>query len=398
MEIWTCEGVIAHSQPHLDEYAAGWLLARFGGLQFPGIDSASLSTWGTGGLPPDGRSAQSWVEDGYVLLGIGRSDCPGCFDEHPGPGYAGKPEECVTSLAAEYLGLKELPELKQLLEYVIANDVRGVAGKMDLNRAVQELNQQFPNDPETVKQWVRWGLDKWLAVRQQFGPVEIPKGKILTGRFELNALAKELKRVADSVEVDQWVAFAEEAHQRSQAEFVQAKEEYPKQARQIQIAAPGRSIIMAVVESDNPKMVAACRHNGAQFVVIRQSTGHTQILAKPGFNFPMAEVAKALRLLEQQAAGEALVTDPVLLVQEGRLEQVPEWFYFPGTSSVMNGSRSATDVMPTKLSLATIRAAVEVALSAKLHPDCPVRSCAGAVCSWYQFGLSRCQAIQASAA
>ena len=63
--------IVTHSRPHLDEIAAIWILRKFGEQTFPGISTAQLIFWETGGQTPDGRSSQEYDNEGYLLLGVG---------------------------------------------------------------------------------------------------------------------------------------------------------------------------------------------------------------------------------------------------------------------------------------------------------------------------------------
>lgn len=347
--------IATHVKPHLDEIAAIWLLRKFGEATLPGSSTAKVLFWGNGGSTPDGRPAEIWEKEGVLLLGIGG----GRFDEHPSGASNGRKEgECTTTLVAKALGIEDNPVFKKILRYVLTEDTKGGDSPFGLAALVKLLHDQLPEEPERVMDWTMTALDAKLNEQEQFN------------------------------------AFPEE--------------EWRRIATLEEISGPrDRKYKLAVVLSDNPqaaKFARSLRGGRADIVVVKRSTGHVQIFTNngKGFRISLRDVAQSLRIMEQEAKGERRNVDFVKLGAEGKLEGAEEWFYHLQGQMLLNGSLTATDVPPTKLSLDEIRNALVAALDPRAFSPEHRENCLAGICTasgqrpcaWYKLGLQRCRQIR----
>jgi hypothetical protein len=295
--------VVTHNRPHLDEIMALWLIYAFGAKILPGADTAKILFDGKGGELWQDRSPADLEKEGFVLLGVGG----GRFDEHPGADVRRKHGKCCAELVAEFLGVHLDPNLRHLMKYVRETDLGPDSSHFALAGLVKKAHAAYPNDPIAV---------------------------ITHTMFYL------------------------EAEYRNQLAFSRALEWVKTEARieEFEVQGGRGTLVMVVGQTDLENFGAAARyyHKDAAIVVQRTSSGNTQIYtnAKTGMN--LRGVVVRLRQAEQKAAGQDVSADVELLGREGKIPDVPEWYYQPGAEFVLNGSLSCPDVPPTRIALERI--------------------------------------------
>lgn len=341
--------IVTHERPHLDEIVAIWLLRKFGEQMFPGIDTAKVVFWKTGGVTPDGRTAEEYEADGVLLVGVGG----GQFDEHPTTNGERKQGDCAATLIAKAIGVEDDPALELLLKYVVDNDTKGAGHPLDIAHLATLLHQRYPNNPEKVMEWVTEGI---------------------------------------------------EAKYREQYEFwTLTREEYERVAEVEEVWGPdGRTLTMVTVVSDSEQMSKFARFRGAAVVIQKRSSGNVQIFTNKRFGLVLYDVAQMLRLAEQETKSNVVTTDWKTLAAEGKVEGAEEWFFHEKLQALLNGSSTAKDVPPTRLTLDIIKEVVRIGINpdvfeASRAPDCRRGICTATAsdpCSWYSWGLHRCRKIR----
>ncbi len=345
--------VVTHERPHIDEIGAIWLLRRFGQDLFPGIAEAKVIFWGNGGETPDGRTALDWEDDGYLLVGVGR----GRFDEHPDllNGGARKKEECAATLVAKFLEVEDDPALEKILRYIKNDDLKGGSGSFDLGKLAQVMYQTH-----------------------------------------------------DQLEVITWATLALEAKYQEQLTFwTDTRNEFETKVAIQEVAGPGRLLRLAIIESDSDQigMFYRTRVAGDNAVLIqRRSTGHILIHTNRKHGLKLGDVARLIRVAEIKTKGPVKgKLDWPALEQEGKFPQAEEWHYAAGEiQALMNGSLTATDVHPTKLSLEQVVELVKIGLNPSgFEPTrehlCKRGVCLSSVnnpCPLYEAGLGRCRSVR----
>ena len=297
--------IATHFRPHLDEIAAIWFLVIFGGAMFPGIRDAKIVYWTNGGETPDGRNGDEWEKEGVLCVGVGG----GRFDEHPAKGQPRKKGKCAATLVAKALGLDRKPEMESILKYVLRTDENG--------------GQPF-------------------------------------------CIATTVNNMHDEMEVDDvfdWAILGLKTEYEKQKKFWSAKADFMSASKVIIGLDSGKKVRLVSSLSNNDNLAAFARssHGFKAGIVIRQdSRGNTQILTNNRAGLSMTEVAVNLRKAEMKAAGltsasSQEVIDEKALAAEGKVEGAERWFYFKKSEDLLNGSKTATDVPPTRLSLSQIK-------------------------------------------
>lgn len=294
--------IATHANPHFDDILGCIFLQRFGEDVFPGVSGAEIVFWPNGGTP-DGRLAEYWERDGFLMVGVGG----GRFDEHPSGGASRKENECAATLVAKALGLDQDPRFRQLLQFALKVDSGGAAHPFDVSSVINWMNRLHRDNPAPVFAWVREFLDAYLNHQEDF-------------RVALRA-CKEDGKVC----------------------------EIPRGERRIR---------MLAIESDLNEVMAAARLEqpygpDADIVVQRRSSGNVQILTSKKACLDLAHVAAAIRRAERRAKGlpEVMSGEGVKLFAEGKVPGAEEWFFFLAGMMLLNGSLSAPETPPTKLTL-----------------------------------------------
>jgi len=340
--------IITHERPHLDEITAIWLLRKFGEEKFPGISTAKIEYRDSSVLCE--YSIEAYEREGILLVGIGG----GRFDEHPTVNGSRKEDECCATLVAKELGLEEEPTLKPILKFVRNEDLGG-GQQFDLAGIVKLLHEQFPNDPGKVIDWAIMGLE----------------AKYYDGFQFWNSAKEEFERhaVVES--------------------FVSQK---------------GETLKMASITSDNEQVAKFARSvvgGNAAVVIQKKLSGNIQIYTNRRFGVDLYDVVRMIRLEEQKAKGNVVISEWRALSNEGKVVGSEEWFFHEAGQMLLNGSLTAKDVPATRIPFSRIVELVRIGVSKSFEPK-RAKICLQSVCSsapgnkclWYDFGLQRCRVIR----
>jgi len=376
----TIRKFVTHHKPHLDEILAIFLLKVFGRKRFPGIEKAKIEFWGMGQKTPDGRKLAEHIAEGTLPIGVAGSP----FDEH----QKGKSRECAAMLVAKFLGVRNDPRIARLLNYTLKEDRgsdqaprhyrdRDRDKAVELAGEIKIYGQSFEDD-----QIVRWAMEYLTAYFQN------------RKRF-YEQTSQAFKQFATATDLPG-----------------------PKGTRRlvaVDLPEPADEEQRKVFEQLHRYAMAKER---ADVVILRQASGQTQIFfnsrKRNGLNFD--EVARAIRLKEQIEKKKAGKLDAILtygwkrLAVEGQVAGAECWHYVKAHwrdrrgrehemgTMLLNGSRTATDIEPTILTLKqvvhTITMVMDVTQYLRDEKRCRTGSACNppdhVVCPWYYWGLSRC--------
>lgn len=335
--------IVTHLKAHLDEIVAILFLRWFGEELFPGARTAKVIYWNAGRSTPDGRCAEEWEQDGCLLVGVGGSR----FDEH-GRGENG--DDCAATLVARALGIAEDPVFKRILRYITQCDRRAAGSTYDIASTIKFLHEHFPDKPEQIMNWV----EVWLRV-----------------------------------------------HCEEQRAFLAAGEDYRRAARD-ELTGPAGKLIVVTVESDNPRLHKYARSeygDMADLIIQRNSRGNVQIFSNLRSELRLDDVVRMLRIEERRAGKVRGSVAWRELAEPG--SEMAGWFFHENRAMILNGSLTAPDVTPTRLSLPKIQWIVRTALNPDEFERDHAARCAEGVCTawekrcpWYDYGLSRCRTIR----
>lgn len=307
--------ILTHPRPHIDEIAAIFLLYVFGEEKYPGVREAIENRHFDFHRAEDfAMTPEEYEASGYLLLGIGG----GKFDEHPVDGSERKDGECCATLVAKDLGVDQLPELERILRFVNNSDLKASANPFDISSIIKALHLQFPEDSFTA-------ID-----------------------FGLSALCTKYEE-------------QRQFHIKAKAEF-----EAKAQVEKIPIQGiNGVNLRMVSIETDMEmvgKYIRSKHGGGADILVQKNSTGQVQIFVDsklvPAL-IDLIRLAQRIRLLEQiRKSSGHITTDLDLLSAEGQVTGAEEWYFFPNGGILLNGSHTAPNTPPTKLSLGTIKSEI----------------------------------------
>lgn len=338
----TFHTIVTHECPHFDEILGIWLLRKFGEKEFPGISSAKIKFWATG---------EEYEQEGTLFIGVGG----GRFDEHPDVNGERKEHECAATLVAKALGLGDEPALEKILKFAINSDLKAGSHPFDITSIVKAFYQQT-SDPEEVINWAVKGIEVKYQEQLRFLTV--------------------------------------------------TRDEFEHSAQIEEIPGPnGRTLKMVSIASDNPLMSKFARsvHGvNADIVIQKQSSGNVQIFTNAKSGLVLYDVAQMLRLTEQELKNDIRTKDWKMLAAEGKVESAEEWFFQVAGQMLLNGSLTATQVPPTKISFEKIKEIVRIGVDLQsFEPGradhCKLGTCMSTLrneCPWYKFGLRRCRQIR----
>lgn len=359
--------IVTHVATDIDEYGVMSLYEMFGEVSISGISElmrlGKVEYWKNGGEIPDGRSWKEWDDDGYFLIGVGGGE----LDEHARKGEPGRDGECATTLAARKLGLIDEEFMKLFLKFIISNNNKGTKHPWDIGYICEQAHDEFAknpedleNSPEEVKKWTMKGLKIKL--------------KELTYKFNVTKKEFEEKAVIEEIE-----------------------------------GYRGKLIKLVTIESDNPAISNLARKPkplgcNAGIVIVKNNKGNIAINPRQNLNLRLDEVAKVLNYREQLADGNVTVTSPKELCADGMILG-GKWCFFQKAQALLNGSKKATEVPPTQLSLDEIKESVKIGMNPYVFEKNHSESCRKGTCTstrrnecpWFGYKLNRCIGLRIDA-
>jgi len=307
--------IILPTHPHPDTIVGIFLLKTFGKEKYPGIEKAELDIWQE---LPKSETVQSLNEKGILVLDLGG----GKFDHH-------KKNTITASLIAEDLGIIDDPGLKKLLAYSERDDKYGLGtiSTDPLDRAfglsglINSLNKVFFDNPEKV-------IDiSLLLIRAHY----------IEEKKRTQELPKEFEKCIN----------------QNKAEIFEIKQK-------------GKKIKIVALESDNISMAGWLRASDGQkadIVCQRMSSGYTNIITKPLKRVDLRWLAVYLRDEEVKLKEKKLNYSTQDFMKEGKITEVPEWYYDRATNSVLNGGTNPKGIPPTIIPFKKIKEILKEAIS-----------------------------------
>lgn len=303
----------------IDTAISYFLLHHFGENNFPGIKQARLEFWMD---LPAGKTVEQLEQEGFILIDLGNSR----FDHHRlGPENT---KVSTALMVAKHLGIENRPDLQKMLEFARRDDLEGkgtissdtIDRTFGLSGLLTTLNKSLPNDSQKI-------LDVILP--------------LLTAH-----LLEENKRT--------------EQMPREHEELKSLGK-----VREFKAVQLGKQLKVIYIESDNPGMAGYLRSRaiGADLVIQRASTGHTNFVSRQQAQLQMKKLARLIKLLEAGKNGITLTDRSEQLEMPGRTDKLPHWFYDSRANTLQNGGLSPQGIPATKLTYENIEQAVRDGLN-----------------------------------
>lgn len=291
-----------------DTAVAAYLLKMYGESLYPGIGEAKFVFMSA--PPADGLEAE---KQGTLYVDLG-----GRYDHHRANMEGGKRADCVATLIARDLGMEAHPAFKKILAWAKRDDLegKGTISADPLDRAfglsglIMSLNRYYTGRPEQVLKVVIPMLR--AHVKQEYERyVELPA---------------------------EWTSLQVEG-----------------KAQLFSVSQGSAALKGVVVESDNVSLPGFLKATqGFDLIVIRRSTGHTNILTNQLRSVDLRPFVRAVRVAEGQKRNVVVESSDV----PGRVDLVPEWFYDDAANTVQNGGAHPEGTAPTALSAEELLALV----------------------------------------
>jgi hypothetical protein len=298
--------IVLYPKLQVDTIAAAYLLRKFGEAKLPGASSAKLEFWSH--IPKD-KTVQDLEREGYILIDLGDS----LFDHHKEL-VNGKPVKCATEVVAKYLEIKDDPALKKIIAFAHRDDLEGKG-----TLSVDQLDRAFGIS----------GLITNLSKAYQHD---------LSGAVNLVCALFE----AHYIEEEKRTKLMPQEWQRLKSTGL-AKEWTASQA--------SKSIRIVQIPCDDPSLPGFIRaYAHIDIVIVRTSRGHVNIITRQEREIDLSGIAKLIRQAEAMKKGLYLDKPEADLRSQGRLEEVPEWFYDTMATSLQNGGINPQEIAPTQLS------------------------------------------------
>ena len=163
--------IVTHPFPDLDALLCIYLLRRYGGQVFPGVEDCELRFMSPQSVE-DAGGPEALERQGLLVVDLGG----GRFDNHPRrdrPG-SGHLQSAAAELLAEHLDVRNLPELRKVLAFGSRQDLKGqsIRSRDPIDHAValpaiiNGLNQLHPGQGELVYRDAEPVLDAIVCVER----------------------------------------------------------------------------------------------------------------------------------------------------------------------------------------------------------------------------------------
>jgi hypothetical protein len=330
--------ILTH-RPHLDEIFAVLLLQQYGEEKYPGVVQAKVRV-------VSGGNALIPHEESCLYVGVS-SDGPdgGKFDEHPAGNEVRKDGQSASSLVAVDLGIDKNPEVRLLLDFVTKEDQTGKSDFLSLAPMVKLLHDEYPNDPLYAFDWAM---------------------------VALKARLNEQRALNDTAELA----------------------EFERRVTVTETVFGGNVFKIGVIETDNPLASKFARMKGINVLIQANKDGHIQIFTRKQDTLDMRDVVRLLRL-EELGLTDRPINSNWRQLEDETCEECPTWYFHAALKAVMNGSKTATDVPVTKVSVLRILHLVKMVFSDNSdHLQCKLCNNKTNRCRYYSAGFVHCRTLR----
>jgi hypothetical protein len=170
------------------------------------------------------------------------------------------------------------------------------------------------------------------------------------------------------------------------------------QAENHEVCIGDTTITICSGETTSSQFSKYARSQGADVVIQKDVNGNVQIFvnSKVAGIIRMKDAIRVLRIMESERSGKEIPRDWKTLEEEGMFNR---WYYQKNGNMILNGSKTATGVLPTGIPFGEIVRAITTALLPEpFYPphasECRADKCFGKKCPFYKYGLLACRGVR----
>lgn len=338
--------MVTHPTPDIDALGpaviASILDIHFGKLVFEAAESNGTIY---------GKSAQQLLEQGVIAVDIGGGE----LDHHPAGNFPG---QRATSRFYELLPAElKNKKLDSFVKFVTDRDTRRTQQPFDLSHIVKIFARN--NDDKTVCFYTQELFNAWMKLngsqpnKALFLEIyeEFAKGKSVPAtiqKYVENVRQDKTSNIPDLLRVTteetrdliKIILFDE---MQSQLEFNEAVKILRTAPRiplsNLQAEKDFEDRFLTYCATDNKQFVKAGLYEGFSVIIVKNSKGQVQIFSQANHHIPMSDIASAIVAEEIKVSGN---------------EGEQRWYFHQAAKSLLNGSRTTPNQIPTTLSLEKI--------------------------------------------
>lgn len=331
-----------HHRTDADELLAIYLIMRFG-ERLVSSEEIPVEFTDAGTRTPDGKPVEEWMSKGFLPVGIWGSP----FDEHRNGSRPRRHGECAATLMAKHLGISEDPKLKPILQYVLGCDYGNQDYQEDgLSVLVKKIHWLCPTEPLMVMSWF------FEAVDVKYGDSMEPDN------FSAGYIYKRMLSLGYA-DAERWYGLVQDALEGQRIHFGTVTPTEYERGDVITVPGQNGKVNVAVVSSNDELIwpYSKTKAGGRCGVLVqKKSTGNVQIFSDGHVrHIFLRNVAPIIRRLAMAASGRYSknLSDQYLSREGSEIFGAEEWCFMHDIF-LFNGSLTAPNVKPTKLSLEQI--------------------------------------------
>lgn len=382
----TIDEIITHPTVDIDAAAVPAIL-NYAGVHLPRLTFEALDRGGR----IRGMTPEKLLAEGIMTVDVGGGE----FDHHPAERFPG---ECATTLIYKLIpGIMKNEKLDKFVSFVLSRDTKQTQQPFDLSHICKILATN--NEDRAVCRYVSEAFEAWMCLNSS-----TPNKELFLKIFEEFAKGKKnipqiILKYKDNVENDKTSNIPdllritaentrdlvrivlEEAYQ-NQVEFDEARkmmEKVPRVALEGNFQRELGDRFLTFAQTDNKQFVKAALYEGFSVIIVKNSKGQVQIFSQANHHIPMSDIASAIVAEEIKVSGN---------------EGGQRWYFHQAAKSLLNGSRTTPNQIPTALSLEKI---VEIITKVFKINNGYLPLCRGGKfpcsekCDYYLWDVSMCQ-------
>lgn len=385
----TIDEMITHPSVDIDAAAVPAIL-NYAGVHLPRLTFEALDQGGK----IRNMTPEELLAEGIMTVDVGG----GKFDHHPAERFPG---ECATTLIYKLIpDIMKNEKLDKFVSFVLSRDTKQTQQPFDLSHICKILATN--NEDKAVCRYVSEAFETWMCLngstpnKELFLKIfeEFAKGKKnipqIILKYKENVENDKTSNIPDLLRItaentrDLVRIVLEEAY-LNQLEFDEARkmmEKVPRVALEGSFQRELGDRFLTYAQTDNKQFVRAALYEGFSVVIVKNNKGQVQIFSQANHHIPMRDITSAIIAEEIKISGE-----------DGR----KRWYFHQAAKSLLNGSRTTPNKIPTALSLEKIVEIITtvIKINSGWQPFCKGgKFPCSEKCCYHPWSIERCQEIR----